>query len=183
MLSSCLAEWQAMQALPSNIRKSSARRLLGKPYAQKIALIARASMRQWQAGGSLTSSSPAGTQSLQVLPLKGLLSAIVMASWTGSSASTSAIEGSGSPSTIPQDVNKCSILPCIMQRPARVSTFLHQPSLCAAGNAEAAGQVTGMIHNMKQDASRHRYKFLPPPTPEGFWDMGFGDSLDTRCQK
>ncbi|KAK9861149.1 hypothetical protein WJX84_010562 [Apatococcus fuscideae] len=29
-------------------------------------------------------------------------------------------------------------------------------------------------------ASRHRAKYRAPETPDGFWDMGFGDSLDSR---
>lgn len=30
-----------------------------------------------------------------------------------------------------------------------------------------------------QDGSRHRYQYKPPDTPNQFWDMGFGDSLDS----
>eukprot|EP00884_Botryococcus_braunii_P008257 jgi/Botrbrau1/17432/Bobra.0054s0024.2 len=33
---------------------------------------------------------------------------------------------------------------------------------------------------MCQDASRHRYRNPPCATPQGFWDMGFRDSLDSR---
>jgi hypothetical protein len=37
--------------------------------------------------------------------------------------------------------------------------------------------------DLVQDASRHRFVFEPNPTPPGFWDMGFGDSLDSRVEK
>ena len=30
-----------------------------------------------------------------------------------------------------------------------------------------------------QNGSRHRYQYKPPDTPTRFWDMGFGDSLDS----
>jgi hypothetical protein len=33
---------------------------------------------------------------------------------------------------------------------------------------------------LRQDASRHRYRYKPPDTPDGFWDMGFKDSLVSR---
>jgi hypothetical protein len=46
----------------------------------------------------------------------------------------------------------------------------------AAGASAAVVPVAGLC----QDLSRHRFKHAPPPTPEGFWDMGFGDSLDSR---
>ncbi len=29
---------------------------------------------------------------------------------------------------------------------------------------------------LRQNASRHRYHYAPPPTPPGFWDMGFMDT-------
>lgn len=43
-------------------------------------------------------------------------------------------------------------------------------------------QSTGAAaqQGLHQDASRHRYRFAPPATPEGLWDMGFGDSQDSR---
>ena len=37
--------------------------------------------------------------------------------------------------------------------------------------------------DLVQLASRHRFKFVPAPTPPGFWDMGFNDSLDSRVEK
>ena len=43
--------------------------------------------------------------------------------------------------------------------------------------------VNAMLGEMKQDASRHRFKHAPPETPAGFWDMGFGDSQDSRVQQ
>ncbi|CAM6113221.1 unnamed protein product [Calypogeia fissa] len=47
-------------------------------------------------------------------------------------------------------------------------------------DAVAAGDASGMLANKceHQDAvSRHRFKYLPPPTPEGFWNIGFDDSV------
>lgn len=46
---------------------------------------------------------------------------------------------------------------------------------CAGAGGQAAGQVTRA--QLVQDASRHRHRWEPPPTPPGFWDMGFMDSL------
>ena len=34
---------------------------------------------------------------------------------------------------------------------------------------------------LREAGSRHRYRYEPPPTPEGFWDMGFMDSLVTQA--
>lgn len=31
-----------------------------------------------------------------------------------------------------------------------------------------------------QNGSRHRHRYAPPETPQGFWDLGFNDSLDSR---
>ena len=31
-------------------------------------------------------------------------------------------------------------------------------------------------NELRQNASRHRYHYAPPPTPPGFWDMGFMDT-------
>lgn len=47
---------------------------------------------------------------------------------------------------------------------------------------EGMQQSTGAPaqQGLHQDASRHRYRFAPPATPEGLWDMGFGDSQDSR---
>lgn len=51
-----------------------------------------------------------------------------------------------------------------------------------AGTTVHRGQgVTALPRqDLHQDASRHRYRFAPPATPNGFWDMGFGDSQDSR---
>eukprot|EP00873_Tetraselmis_striata_P005719 jgi/Tetstr1/425983/TSEL_016332.t1 len=35
---------------------------------------------------------------------------------------------------------------------------------------------------LQQELSRHRHTHKPPETPEGFWDMGFMDSLDSRAE-
>ncbi|KAK9806889.1 hypothetical protein WJX72_006513 [[Myrmecia] bisecta] len=47
-----------------------------------------------------------------------------------------------------------------------------------ASHAAAGAQVDR--EQLRQDGSRHRYQYAPPNTPDGFWDMGFADSLDSR---
>eukprot|EP00955_Chlamydomonas_euryale_P058790 357211-Chlamydomonas_euryale.AAC.2 len=47
------------------------------------------------------------------------------------------------------------------------------------GSTSAAPAAT-MDAQMLQDASRHRWRFGMPSTPDGFWDIGFGDSQDSR---
>lgn len=42
---------------------------------------------------------------------------------------------------------------------------------------------TTPVKQMIQEGSRHRFRFEPPKTPEGFWDMGFMDSQDSRVQQ
>ncbi|KAL0051390.1 hypothetical protein WJX82_006484 [Trebouxia sp. C0006] len=51
-----------------------------------------------------------------------------------------------------------------------------------SGTAMHRGQGGSALprQDLHQDASRHRYRFAPPATPNGFWDMGFGDSQDSR---
>lgn len=76
--------------------------------------------------------------------------------------------------------------------------YLPRPQCCEdAGKASAAGQQQGAAVNtfqarqqrpppavdLVQQMSRHRFVFEPNPTPPGFWDMGFGDSLDSRVEK
>lgn len=39
------------------------------------------------------------------------------------------------------------------------------------------GVAALMREQLRQDASRHRYRYEPPATPAGFWDLGFMDSL------
>jgi hypothetical protein len=29
------------------------------------------------------------------------------------------------------------------------------------------------VEQLKQEVLRHRFKYAPPPTPEGFWDLDF----------
>jgi len=48
------------------------------------------------------------------------------------------------------------------------------------GHQQGAAAPTPARQDLHQDASRHRYRFAPPATPNGFWDMGFGDSQDSR---
>lgn len=60
-----------------------------------------------------------------------------------------------------------------------------QSCSCVFNSGTSAGgvqQSTGAParQGLHQDASRHRYRFAPPATPEGLWDMGFGDSQDSR---
>lgn len=57
-----------------------------------------------------------------------------------------------------------------------------QQILLTAGTAMHRGQGGSALprQDLHQDASRHRYRFAPPATPNGFWDMGFGDSQDSR---
>ena len=52
----------------------------------------------------------------------------------------------------------------------------------STGNShqQAAATTVNPRQQLHQDASRHRYKHAPPGTPNGFWDMGFADSLDSR---
>lgn len=40
--------------------------------------------------------------------------------------------------------------------------------------AEVAGDISCEHHN---DVSRHRYRYVPPATPEGFWNIGFDTDL------
>lgn len=39
------------------------------------------------------------------------------------------------------------------------------------------------LHALRQEVGRHRFKHVPPATPAGFWDIGFGDSPDTQQRK
>ena len=48
--------------------------------------------------------------------------------------------------------------------------------------ADAAKEQRFTVEQMREDGSRHRYRYAPPATPEGFWDMGFLDSQDSRVQ-
>ena len=50
-------------------------------------------------------------------------------------------------------------------------------SMAAARAGVRPGQLTKAA---QEEASRHRYRYRPPSTPPGFWDMGFMDSLDSR---
>jgi hypothetical protein len=50
----------------------------------------------------------------------------------------------------------------------------------AAGGGGGAG-VYGQVGAGLQEVGRHRARWAPPSTPEGYWDMGFRDSLDSRC--
>lgn len=52
------------------------------------------------------------------------------------------------------------------------------PGTSREGMQQSTGALTQQ--GLHQDASRHRYRFAPPATPEGLWDMGFGDSQDSR---
>ncbi|GIL80718.1 hypothetical protein Vretimale_9168 [Volvox reticuliferus] len=47
------------------------------------------------------------------------------------------------------------------------------------GRASLSGAHTGpgvLASALRQAGGRHRFKFAPPATPEGFWDIGFGDT-------
>ena len=50
-------------------------------------------------------------------------------------------------------------------------------SMAAPHAGARPGQLTKAA---QEEASRHRYRYRPPSTPPGFWDMGFMDSLDSR---
>lgn len=47
---------------------------------------------------------------------------------------------------------------------------------CTHGNAMP-------LHALRQEVGRHRYKHVPPATPAGFWEIGFGDSPDAALLK
>ncbi|BDA48139.1 probable DNA endonuclease RBBP8 at C-terminar half [Coccomyxa sp. Obi] len=51
-----------------------------------------------------------------------------------------------------------------------------------AGAPPASAAAAPVREQLRQDASRHRYRYEPPATPDGFWDLGFMDSLDSRVQ-
>ncbi|CAL8462867.1 g2401 [Coccomyxa elongata] len=69
---------------------------------------------------------------------------------------------------------------------AAIETWGAVGNLPACGHAvrgAAAPPATAAVREqLRQDASRHRYRYEPPATPEGFWDLGFMDSLDSRVQ-
>jgi hypothetical protein len=46
-------------------------------------------------------------------------------------------------------------------------------------DAVLAKDANGVVESRckHHDASRHRYKFAPPATPEGFWNIGFDSDL------
>ncbi len=50
--------------------------------------------------------------------------------------------------------------------------------VAGAGQAAQQQQRQGLTRaQLRQEGSRHRHRHEPPPTPEGYWDMGFMDSL------
>ena len=61
--------------------------------------------------------------------------------------------------------------------------FMHAPGAQAGDGAtkSGAGAAGPVREQLRQDASRHRYRYEPPATPAGFWDMGFMDSLVLPC--
>ena len=46
---------------------------------------------------------------------------------------------------------------------------------------DATGMDTKELH--VKDCSRHRYRFTPPSTPEGFWEMSFADERNQNDQR
>ena len=67
----------------------------------------------------------------------------------------------------------CYVFSCLAQFGSAAST----DSIAAAHAGAQPGQLTKAA---QEEASRHRYRYRPPATPPGFWDMGFMDSLDSR---
>ena len=59
-------------------------------------------------------------------------------------------------------------------------TVLYLPAEVADPSQGKAAGLGAEVKEMRNQGSRHRYRFEPPSTPEGFWDMGFGDSQDSR---
>ncbi|KAG1670991.1 hypothetical protein FOA52_014381 [Chlamydomonas sp. UWO 241] len=49
------------------------------------------------------------------------------------------------------------------------------------GGGDRGGEAAAAIQRAVQEHSKHRGKFGIPSTPEGFWQMGFDDSQDSRC--
>lgn len=62
-------------------------------------------------------------------------------------------------------------------------SFMHAAGAQAGDGAakSGAGAAGPVREQLRQDASRHRYRYEPPATPAGFWDMGFMDSLVPPC--
>ncbi len=53
------------------------------------------------------------------------------------------------------------------------------PGTAAGGSASAPLSLA----QLRQTVGRHRFKHVPPPTPPGFWDIGFGDSQEREQQQ
>eukprot|EP00775_Hariotina_reticulata_P012320 gene12320-12456_t len=49
-----------------------------------------------------------------------------------------------------------------------------------AGGGGGGGPGQLDRRQLVQDAGRHRARFQPPSTPAGFWNIGFGDSMETQ---
>ena len=73
---------------------------------------------------------------------------------------------------------KFVLLPCPCQ--FRCSSYQDGPPshvcFAAVGTPTNKRQQGAAAPGLHQDASRHRYRFAPPATPEGLWDMDFPDS-------
>uniref|UniRef100_A0A061R785 Splicing factor 4 n=1 Tax=Tetraselmis sp. GSL018 TaxID=582737 RepID=A0A061R785_9CHLO len=50
---------------------------------------------------------------------------------------------------------------------------------CGHATRPSAQNVVCSPKQLQQEFSRHRYKHAPPETPEGFWELGFCDTLDS----
>lgn len=53
----------------------------------------------------------------------------------------------------------------------------HAVKAAGGGQQQPAPALAAAV---REEGSRHRFRYAPPATPEGFWDLGFNDTLDSR---
>ncbi len=49
----------------------------------------------------------------------------------------------------------------------------HLSAVCGHAHPAGRGACHVDVDKLRQEVSRHRYKYAPPDTPEGFWDLDF----------